>query len=237
MANRSPKSPPLSPAPNKHKPQLREKLTAEGPAALSIPELLAIIFNTGTRAESVEHMAQRVLAEYGSLGMRDIRDVRQLQRAAGLQHTKACMLIACFELGRRLFVEQKRNAGTYIIRSPLDICTYVSDMRTLRKEQLRGLYLNARNAVIHDEVISLGTVTANLIHPRDVLFPAIIHSAVGVVVVHNHPSGNPDPSDEDIAITAQLVQAASVMQIKLIDHIIIGGEHHPYRSLAEMGLV
>jgi len=237
MANHSPKSPPAASADEKHKPQLREKLTAHGPAALSIPELLAIVFNTGTRGESVEQMAQRILNGYGSHGMRDIRDVQQLQRETGLPHTKACMLIACFELGRRLFLEQKRNAGSYIIRSPLDVCAYVSDMRALHKEQLRGLYLNARNAVVHDEVISLGTVTSNLVHPRDVLFPAIIHSAVGVVVVHNHPSGIPDPSEEDIAITAQLAHAASVMQIKLIDHIIIGDEQHPYRSLAEMGLV
>ncbi len=227
--------PPAQPA--KPKPQLREKLIAHGPEALSLPELLAIIFNTGTKGDSVEDMTRRVLKEYGSHALRDARDVQRLKRETGLQTHKACMLVACFELGRRLFVTQARGTASFIIRSPLDVCEYVRDMRELRKEQLRGLYLNARNTVIHDEVISIGTVTANLVCPRDVLLPAIAHSAVSVVVVHNHPSGNPEPSDEDIAITTQLVQAASIMGVKLLDHIIIGGEEHPYRSLSEMGLV
>lgn len=237
MAKHSPNPPSAAAAQPKPKPQLREKITELGPDALSIPELLAIIFNTGAGGQSVEELAQRVIHEYGSIGMRDARDVRALQRETHLPYVKACMLIACFELGRRLFTEQKRTAGSFIIRSPLDVCAYVNDMRSLRKEQLRGLYLNARNAIIHDEVISLGTVTANLVCPRDVLLPAITYSAVSVIVVHNHPSGNPEPSDDDIAVTAQLAQAASVMGIKLLDHIIIGDEQHPFRSLSEMGLV
>ncbi|MCX7846521.1 MAG: DNA repair protein RadC [bacterium] len=221
--------------PHKSKPQLREKLTTEGPEALTLPELLAIIFNTGTQKESVEQLTQRVLKEYGTHALRDARNVDELAAHARLPHHKACMLVACFELGRRLFRPQRPNATPYFIRSPVDVYEYTRDMASLRKEQLRGLYLNARNAIIHDEVISVGTLTANLVSAREVFLPALTYAAVSVIVVHNHPSGNPEPSTEDIAITSRLAQAASVMDIKLLDHIIIGDETHGYCSLGEKG--
>ena len=216
--------PPAQPA--KPKPQLREKLIAHGPEALSLPELLAIIFNTGTKGDSVEDMTRRVLKEYGSHALRDARDVQRLKRETGLQTHKACMLVACFELGRRLFVTQARGTASFIIRSPLDVCEYVRDMRELRKEQLRGLYLNARNTVIHDEVISIGTVTANLVCPRDVLLPAIAHSAVSVVVVHNHPSGESAESPEDVNLTRAVIEAGRLLDMRVHDHIVIGRDDY-----------
>ena len=213
----------------------REKLCAEGAKALTLPELLAIIFGTGARGESVLALANRLLKEYGSQGLRDLRNVDALAREMNLPPVKACQLIACFELGERLYKTYELNRPPLDIRSPMDVVARMPEMRTLQKEQLRGLYLNARHRVIHEETISVGTLTANLVHPVEVLRLALEYHAAGVIIVYNHPSGDPEPSDQDIAITSQLAQAASVLSIKLLDHIIVGAESHV--SLRERGLL
>ena len=117
------------------------------------------------------------------------------------------------------------------IRGPEDVYIYLEDMRKLKKEQFRGLYLNARNKVIHDEVISIGTLTANLVHPREVFQPAIEYLACGVIIAHNHPSGDPEPSEDDLEITRKLATVGKTMDIELLDHIIIG--KNKYVSLKE----
>jgi len=213
----------------------RERLIAGGIDELSISELIAIVFGTGHKGESVLVLSDRLLKEYGSSGLKDVRDVEVLQAATGLPKVKACQMVASFELGRRLYAKQAAGSLSRAIRSPQDVYDHLADMRGLRKEQLRGLYLNARNKIIHEETISIGTITANLVHPVEVFRPAIEYSAVGMIIVHNHPSGDPDPSDEDIAITSQLVQAASILGIKLLDHIIVAEQG--YRSLSELGVM
>ncbi len=213
----------------------REKLVQLGPDSLSLPELIAIVFGTGYKGEGVLELADRLLKEYGSQGLTDIRTVTDIREATGLPLVKACQMVACFELGRRLFGSGPKGSRVASFRSPRDVYEFVSDMRSMRKEQLRGLYLNARNKIIHEEVISIGTITANLVHPAEVFRPAMEYSAVGIIIVHNHPSGDPEPSDEDIAITAQLVKAASLLGFKLLDHIIVA--EHGYRSLSELGVL
>jgi DNA repair protein RadC len=213
----------------------REKLLERGVEALSVSELLAIVFNTGYRGESVLQLADRLLQEYGSHALPDQRDVRAVQRDTALPLVKSCQLVACFELGRRYFDRSPRDSRARSIRSPRDVYEHLREMATLRKEQLRGLYLNVRNVIIHAETISIGTMNSNLVHPVEVFRPALVYSAVGVIIAHNHPSGEPEPSDEDLAITAQLAQAASLLNISLLDHVIIA--ETGFKSLRELGVL
>jgi len=220
----------------KEKPKFREKLTEYGAGEMKLHELIAIILNTGLRGKStIEELSKQLLESYGTNQIKDIRNVQQLQKDFGLPNAKACQLVACFELGRRLFKEVPPGAISRTITSPEDVYEFVKDMRELRKEKLRGLYLNARNHVIYKEDISIGTQTANLVSVSDILRPAIEYAAVGVIIVHNHPSGDPDPSDEDIEITRKVVKAMKLFDIKLLDHVIVGKDG--FRSLNEMGMM
>ncbi len=219
----------------KEKPKFREKLTEYGPKFMTIQELIAIILNTGKPGESITELADKLLKSYGTNQIKDIKSVVQLQESFGLPNAKACKLVACFELGRRLFKEPPPGAASRIITSPEDVYEFVKDMREFRKEKLRGLYLNARNHVVYKEDISVGTQTANLVSVSDVLRPAIEYAAVGIIIVHNHPSGDPDPSDEDIAITKKVVEATKIFDINLLDHVIVG--KNGFVSLNEMGVM
>ncbi len=221
----------LKELPEEKKP--REKLIRYGPDILRIPELVSIILNTGYRDENVLELSHRIIKEYGSRAIASENNVGRLMEILGIPPVKACQIIACFELGRRFFQEEPGKMPT--IRGPEDVYLYLEDMRKLKKEQFRGLYLNARNKVIHDEVISIGTLTANLVHPREVFQPAIEYLACGVIVAHNHPSGDPEPSEDDLEITRKLASVGKTMDIELLDHIIIGSK--TYVSLKEKGMV
>jgi len=221
----------LKELPEEKKP--REKLVKYGPDVLRISELVSIILNTGYRDENVLELSHRIIKEYGSRAIASEKNVGRLMETLGIPLVKACQIVACFELGRRFFQEEPGKMPT--IRGPEDVYIYLEDMRKLKKEQFRGLYLNARNKVIHDEVISIGTLTANLVHPREVFQPAIEYLACGVIVAHNHPSGDPDPSDDDLEITRKLATVGKTMDIELLDHIIIGSKK--YVSLKEKGIV
>lgn len=221
----------LKEMPEEKKP--REKLIRYGPDVLRIPELVSIILNTGYRDENVLELSHRIIKEYGSRAIASEKNVGRLMETLGIPLVKACQVIACFELGRRFFQEEPGRMPT--IRGPEDVYIYLEDMRKLKKEQFRGLYLNARNKVIHDEVISIGTLTANLVHPREVFQPAIEYLACGVIVAHNHPSGDPEPSEDDLEITKKLTTVGKTMDIELLDHIIIG--RNKYVSLKEKEMV
>jgi DNA repair protein RadC len=136
-----------------------------------------------------------------------------------LPPAKAAQVAASLELGRRLY--DRKAGGLPVVRNAKDVSRYLEDMRGLPKEHLRGLYLNAHQRVIHDEVISIGTVNSNLIHPREVFRPALEYGAAAVILAHNHPSGTIKPSDADVAITKQLVEAGKLVGISLLDHVII----------------
>lgn len=203
--------------PDEQKP--RERLIAHGPGVLSVAELLAVILTTGTTKEEVLTMSSRILKEYGEKSLLSRTDVKELVSNLDIPLTKAAQIVACGELGRRFY--RRNNAGAAVIRTAKDIFAYAVDMRTLPKEHLRGIYLNAHYQVIHDEVISIGTVDSNLIHPREVFKPALEYSAAGIILVHNHPSGKSTPSKADCLITKQIAEASRLLGIDLIDHVIV----------------
>lgn len=197
----------------------REKLLRHGPGALSIHELLSVVLNTGTKKEGVLAMSQRILKEYGEKSIVAETNPIRIAHDLSIPIMKACQVVACGELGRRFY--QKHEGGLALIRTAKDVYEYLSDMRKLPKEHLRGIYLNTHNRVIHDEVISIGTINSNIVHPREVFRPAIEYGAAAIVLAHNHPSGNPTPSQMDVEITEQLVKAGKIVGINILDHVVI----------------
>ena len=203
--------------PREEKP--REKLLRYGPDVLEAHELLAIILGTGTKKEEVLAMTRRILKEYGEKTIAHERNVTRLMEDLDVPKAKACQIVACFEIGRRFFAQS--NSRSITVRTPQQVYEYLHDMARLPKEHLRGLYLNSRYQLIHDEVISIGSATANIVHPREVFRPAIEFSASAVILAHNHPSGEVTPSDADITITKQLQEAGALVGIELLDHIVV----------------
>jgi DNA repair protein RadC len=197
----------------------REKLLEKGPDILSMSELIAIILQTGTKKENILNMSSRLLKEYGNKAISEQKNPKLLSKEFKLPLGKSLQLIACFELGKRLFKENQGVMKT--IKSAKDVYDYLQDMRILNKEQFRGLYLNSRSKLIHDEIISLGTLDCSLVHPREVFQPAIEYSAAAIVLAHNHPSGDSSPSLEDIKVSANLIKAGHILGIEVLDHIII----------------
>lgn len=206
--------------PSEDKP--RERMLEHGPNALSANELMAILLSSGTRKEEVLNMSSRILREYGERSLLASTDPRQLAQDLDIPLGKAMQIVAAGELGRRYF--QKRRNGAAVIRTAKDVFDYTVDMRSLTKEYLRGLYLDTHYQVIHDEVLSIGTIDANLIHPREVFRPALAHAAAAVVLVHNHPSGIATPSEADRLVTLQIAEAGKVLGIDLIDHVVVTDE-------------
>lgn len=211
--------------PTEEKP--REKLIKNGVSALSSVELLAIVFGTGTKKEEVLAMASRLIREYGEKGIIYQKDPTIIEKDLKIPLVKACQLIACFELGRRFF--QKKPGSLITIRTAQQAYNYLKEMGQLNKEQFRGLYLNSHYQLIHDEVISIGTLNASLVQPREVFRPALEYSAAGIIVAHNHPSGIIKASKADAEITDKLIAAGKILDIEILDHLIIG--KNKYNSL------
>ncbi len=199
--------------------QPRQKLMNVGPEMLNLQELVAVVLNVGTRAEGVLEMSNRIMREYGEKSIFAEKDAVKLASDLNIPVMKACQIIACGELGRRFY--EKNSSGFTTIRTAKDAYEYLRDMHNLPKEHLRGLYLNSHNRIIHDEVISIGTINSNIVHPREVFRPAIEYSAVAIVLAHNHPSGTALPSAQDIEITEQLIQAGKIIGINILDHVIV----------------
>jgi len=197
----------------------REKLFAHGPDALSNGELLAVILGVGTRKEEVLTMASRVLREYGEKAIADQTDPKKMSESLDIPISKASQIVASFELGRRFYSE--RNGKPKTLRTPKEVWEITKDMHNLPKEQMVGFYLNSRYVLVHREVVAIGTVDASIVHPREVFRPALEHAASAVILVHNHPSGNTEPSKADKEITKQLKEAGKLMGIELLDHVIV----------------
>jgi DNA repair protein RadC len=197
----------------------REKMLAAGPQALSIAELVAVLWGVGTKREEVLVMAKRTLREYGEKAVGNELSPERLAEAADIPLQKACQLVAGFELGRRYYAHS--NGRPTQVRNMDQAFNYLRDIGASNKEQLRGLYLNSRYQVIHDEVISVGSLTANIVHPREVFQPAVEHSAAAVIIAHNHPSGVLEPTAADLEVTAQLRAAGELLGVPLLDHLII----------------
>jgi len=198
----------------------REKLIKYGPSALSLTELFAVVLNVGTKKEEILSMSRRLLKEYGDSAIVNQKDPNKVKELRGIPLGKACQIVATFELGRRFF-KTPDGRKPMTIRTARQVYAYLKDMQELPKEHLRGLYLDSHYQLIHDEVVSIGTLTSNIIHPREVFRPALEYSASAVILAHNHPSGIAKPSDADIAITRQIVEAGKILGISLLDHVII----------------
>ncbi len=218
--------------PNHQKP--REKLNEHGPGILTTPELLALMLVAGTRKEDIMTMCNRIMREYGEKSIVAERSPKRMAKSLNIPLIKATQIIAAMEMGRRLF--ERGNAGRATIRTADDVYRYARAMQELPREHLRGIYLDSSYKIIRDETLSIGTVDAHIIHPRDVFRPAIEYGAVAVVLVHNHPSGNLTPSADDREITRQLVAVGTLLGIPLVDHVIVSSNGfrsimHPAKSL------
>jgi DNA repair protein RadC len=194
----------------------REKLEKYGAGKLSNSELLGILLRTGSKGKSAVEVAAKILQKFGNEKIADA-GIQELASIAGLGPAKACEIVACFELGRRALQQHKHDLSM----TAKDVWAALQDIRDHKKEHFVIFFLDTRNQEIRRETISIGTLNANLVHPREVFEPAILHAAAHVIAAHNHPSGNPDPSDEDKIVTRRLVDAGKILGIGLLDHIIV----------------
>jgi DNA repair protein RadC len=216
----------------------REKLMKRGAEALTNAELIAILLRTGLRGANAVQVASKLLQRFGSLGDLSRCTAEEISQTPGIGPVKALELVATFKLGQRLAAET-------ISRQKIDTPELVNallseEMRALHKESLRVLLLDTRYQLLRMEEVSRGSVNESIAHPREVFRPAIISSAYAVIVVHNHPSGDPSPSQADHSLTRRLAEAAELLQIKLLDHIIIGAPAEgraPYFSFREAGVL
>ncbi len=209
----------------------RERLIKLGPKALSTGELLAIILRTGNKKENVLELSNRLIKEYSLQTLSRLR-ISRLKKTLGIGETKACQLIACFELGkRRAFLKN----GNKAINCAKDIAEFLMpELSNLKKEHFVGLFLDSRKKIIKHETIFIGSLDSSIIHPREIFKIALEESAAAIILVHNHPSGDPDPSIEDIEVTKQIAEAGNVLGVQVLDHVIIGNNR--YISLKEKGL-
>lgn len=212
----------------------RERLLQDGPQHLTEAELLGILLGKGTRNKTAIDLARELLDRYESLQKLFSRSPSELTTVKGIGSAKAAILSAAFELVRR--IQSRKDVDRPLFKRSSDVAGhYLPLMRDLRKEVFKVLLLNRANRFIKEVFISEGTLDASIVHPRDVFREALLEPAAGIILIHNHPSGNPSPSDEDLRITKQLVDAGRLLGIKVYDHIILAGES--YRSLADEGLI
>jgi DNA repair protein RadC len=211
----------------------RERLRDLGPNALSTAELLAIILRTGSAQQSVLSLAQSLLAHHGGLGGLARLSFHELVQEHGLGQAKAAELRAAFEIALRLNALQPSERP--YVRSPADVMALVGgEMALLDQEQLRVILLNTRNQVMGVAEVYRGNVSGALVRVSELFREAIRQNAPCVLLVHNHPSGDPSPSPDDVALTKQTIAGGELLQIEVLDHIIIGDRR--YASLKELGL-
>lgn len=211
----------------------RERLLEAGPSALSDGELLGLLFGTGSREKTAVELAGEVISEAGGLhGLYDV-SVHELMRVNGIGEAKACIILAAVELGRR--IGQVRNPGRPVISSPADVERLLRGrIANLDRENFVVVLLNTKNEVIETATVSVGTLGASLVHPREVFKPAVRASAASVILAHNHPSGKVEPSREDREVTRRLGEAAGILGIEVLDHVIVGDG---YFSMKEHGML
>lgn len=216
----------------------REKLMTRGASALTDAELLAILLRTGLPGANAVDVAAQLLERYGSLGALSRCTVEEISEIPGIGQAKGLHLVAAFQLGHRL--AREKLAAEKIDSPELVYELLGAEMRLLHKESLRVILLDTRHRLLRIQEVSLGSLNESIAHPRDVFRPAIISSAYAVIVVHNHPSGDPSPSQSDHSLTRRLAEAAELLQIKFLDHIIIGAPgdgRAPYFSFKETGVL
>ncbi|MCM3393955.1 MULTISPECIES: RadC family protein [Cytobacillus] len=210
----------------------RERFVLNGPQSLSNHELIAILLRTGTKDESVLQLANRLLTHFEGLRLLKDASLDEITAIKGIGSAKAIQLLAAVEIGRR--ISTLTYDDRYTIRSPEDGANYVMhDMRFLSQEHFVCLYLNTKNQVLHKKTIFIGSLNASIVHPREVFKEAFRRSAASIICIHNHPSGDPTPSREDIEVTKRLAESGKIIGIEVLDHLIIG--ENKFVSLKEKG--
>ena len=212
----------------------RERLKLHGAKHLNNTELIAILLRTGMTGENVISLSSRVLTALGGLAGLGRSNFTELCSQRGLSEAKACQLLAAIELGRR-FVSLAPEERV-VINSPQDVANLLTaEMAVLDQEHLKALLLNTKNEVLGIREIYVGNVNSSVVRPAEVFRPAVRDNATSVIVVHNHPSGDPTPSSEDVSITRALVEAGKMMAVEVLDHLVIGSGNR-FVSLKEAGL-
>src|SRR5699024_2851760 len=210
----------------------RERAIRLGTSHLNNQEVLAIILGTGSKDESVMTLADRVLMHFEGLKLLQDATIEELTAIKGIGIAKSVQILAALELGKR--ISQYKPDDRYVIRSPDDGANFImEEMRSLKQENFVVLFLNTKNQVIHRKTVFVGSLNASIVHPREVFREAVKWSAASIVVAHNHPSGDPSPSQEDIHVTRRLVESGKMIGIELLDHLIIGDRK--FVSLKEKG--
>jgi DNA repair protein RadC len=210
----------------------RERFVQHGAQSLSNHELIAILLRTGTKDESVLQLSNRLLSHFE--GLRDLKSatLEEITSIKGIGYAKAIQILTAVEIGRR--VANLSFNERYVIRSPEDGAKYMmNDMRFLSQEHFVCLYLNTKNQVLHKQTVFIGSLNASIVHPREVYKEALRRSAASIICLHNHPSGDPTPSREDIEVTKRLSECGKIIGIDLLDHLIIG--ENKFVSLKEKG--
>lgn len=212
----------------------RERLHRFGPEALSAQELVALMIGRGVPYRSVMSIAQELLSRFGSVRGISQATIEELADIKGIGAARAAQLKACFELGKRQELETELEEMD--VGNPRDIAKAIGlSLKDKVKEHFKLVMLNSRHKVIGLSNISTGTLTASLVHPREVFKEAIVHNAASVILVHNHPSGDPEPSADDLSVTRRLAEAGKILGIEVVDHVIIAKT--TYFSFREKGLI
>ncbi len=213
----------------------REKLLLRGSQNLSDAELVAILLRTGKKGKSVLEIARELISIEGNLAMLATKTVDSLQKVSGIGKDKAATLAAAFELSRRI-LSQAKWFSNQKVTSPQEIADiFIPLLRDDTKERFIVICLNSSNKIIKHETISIGNLNSSVVHPREIFKVAIDSSSASIILIHNHPSGNPEPSSEDIRITQKIVESGKILDIPVFDHLIIAGD--TYTSFVEKKLI
>ncbi len=209
-----------------HSERPRERLKRLGAEALSLQELLAIILERGSTNKSVLNIAQELLTRFGNIKALSQATVEQLIEIKGIGLAKAIQIKACFELAKRQELITDKYSDYYVENPKQAVEVIRKELKDKAKEHFKLILLNTRNKVIDVVNVSVGTLNASLVHPREVFKEAITHNSASAILVHNHPSGDPEPSDDDIKMTKRLKESGNILGIEVIDHIIIGKDSY-----------
>lgn len=214
----------------------REKLMLRGAASLTDAELIAVLLGSGTQKKSAIRLAEEVLSLYKERGMAAVAhtSLAELKRVSGVGDKKAAVILAAVEFGRRLSIRSAEKIT--VVHGPDDAARYAMPrFRFEQREHFAVMLLNTKNRILGLTDVSIGSLSASIVHPREVFRAAIAYAAASMILMHNHPSGDPSPSREDIAVTNRLAKAGKIMDIPVLDHIILGQDQ--FLSLKERGMM
>lgn len=212
----------------------REKMEQKGAEALTEQELLAVLLRTGTKQTPVLELAAQVMERFDALPLLKEATREELMEIPGIGKAKALELQAALELGKRIF--RYSYPDRYVVRSPEDAAEYMmEDLRFLQQEHFVVLCLNTKNQIIHKQTLFIGSLNSSIVHPRELFKEALRRSAASIICLHNHPSGDPAPSSEDIQVTKRVAECGRLLGIELLDHVIVGDQR--FESMKEQGFM